>query len=170
MARKPVALLGSVVAGLLAGCGAPAPAQITIANRTDAVLTVGPGLVIPACGATTTSQADYQTARNKGVEMAINGQTWDAPAGALVWDLPIVNAQGVAPTGPLTVVVSSTADPEAWNGTIDQGPLPACGRQPRASSRACPRRGARVHDGAREPVATPATGLNRARDPAPSRS
>ena len=88
MDRRPLVALGIVFAALLAGCGAPTLPQVTIANRTDAVLTVGPGQVVRACGSTTTSQADYQTAQEKGVEMAINGQTWDAPAGALVWDMP----------------------------------------------------------------------------------
>jgi len=128
--RKPVAVLGVVVAGLLAGCGALPPAQVTIANRTDAVLTVGPGLVIPACGSTTTSQADYQTAQKKGAEMAFNGQTWAAPAGALVWGLPIVNARGTVPTGTITIIVSSTADPEARSGTVAEDALPVCGGQP----------------------------------------
>ena len=68
---KPVAALGIVVAGLLAGCGSPTPPQLTITNRSDAILTVGPGLVIPACGSTTTSQADYETARTKAGEMAM---------------------------------------------------------------------------------------------------
>ncbi len=131
MDRKALVALGIVFAGLLAGCGAPTPPQVTIANRTDAVLTVGPGLVIRACGSTTTSQADYQTAQKKGVEMAINGQTWDAPAGALVWDMPIVNARGTVSAGTITLVVSSTADPEARSGTVAEDALPACAGQPR---------------------------------------
>ncbi len=128
---KPVAVLGIVVAGLLAGCGSPTPPQITIANRSDAILTVGPGLVIPACGSTTISVADYETARTKAGAMAMNGQTWDAPAGALVWDLAIVNARGTVPTGTITLVVSSTADPEARSGTVAEDALPACAGQPR---------------------------------------
>jgi hypothetical protein len=130
--RKPVAGLGIVLAGLLAGCGAPTPPQIAIANRSDAILTVGPGLVIPACGSTTTSQADYETARTKAGEMAMNGQTWDAPAGALVWtNLAFATARGTVPTGTITLVVSSTADPVARSGTVAEDTLPACGGQPR---------------------------------------
>jgi hypothetical protein len=130
--RKPLLVLGIVVAGLLAGCGTPAPAQITIANRSDAILTVGPGLVIPACGSTLTSMADYETARTKAGEMAMNDQTWDAPAGALVWtNLAFVNARGTVPTGTVTLVVSSTADPDARSGTLAEDTLPACGGQPR---------------------------------------
>lgn len=119
-----------VVGGLLAGCGAPTPAQITIANRSDAILTVGPGLVILACGSTTTLLADYETARTKAGEMAMNGQVWDAPVGALVWDLAIVNARGSVPTGTITLIVTSTADPEARSGTVAEAALPACGGAP----------------------------------------
>jgi hypothetical protein len=129
---KAVAVLGIVAAGLLAGCGAPPPAQITIANRTDAILTVGPGLVIPACGSTTTPQADYETARTRAGEMAMDGQTWDAPAGALVWtSLAFATARGTNPTGTITLVVSSSADPDARSGTVAEDALPACGGQPR---------------------------------------
>jgi hypothetical protein len=113
-----VAVLGIVAAGVIAGCGAPAPMQVTIANRSDAVLTVGPGLVIPACGATTTSLGAYETARTKAGELALNGQTWDAPAGAPVWtNLAITTARGTLPIGTVTLIVSSTADPVARTGT-----------------------------------------------------
>jgi hypothetical protein len=127
--RKSVAVLGVAVAGVLAGCSAPEPAQVTIANRSDAILTIGPGLVIQACGTTTVSLADYQTARDKGVQMAIDGETWDAPAGALVWDLPIVNARGTVPSGTITLVASSTADPAFVSGTVAEDALPPCGGQ-----------------------------------------
>jgi hypothetical protein len=129
---KPVAALGIVVAGLLAGCGSPTPPQLTIANRSDAILTVGPGLVILACGSTTIPVTDYETARTEAGELAMNGQTWDAPAGALVWtNLAIVNARGTVPTGTVTLVVSSSADPDARSGTVGEDALPACGGQPR---------------------------------------
>jgi hypothetical protein len=128
--RKPVAVLGLAVAGVLAGCSAPDSAQVTIANRSDAVLTIGPGLVIQSCGMTTVSLADYQAVRDKGVQMAIEGETWDAPAGALVWDLPIVNARGTVPAGAITLVVTSTADPAVMSGTVAEDALPPCGGQP----------------------------------------
>ena len=132
MRRRPVTVLGIVVAGLLAACGAPAPGQITIANRSDAVLTVGPGLVIPACGSTVTTQAGYEAARTRAGELAMNGQTWDAPAGALVWtNLAIANARDALPAGTFTLIVSSTADPAARNGTVAEDALPACGGHPR---------------------------------------
>jgi hypothetical protein len=125
-----VAVLGIVTAGVAAGCGAPA--QVTIANRSDAVLTVGPGLVIPACGATTTSLGAYETARLKAGELALNGQTWDAPAGALVWtNLAITTARGTLPIGTVTLIVSSTADPVARTGTVAEEALPQCGGRPR---------------------------------------
>ena len=132
MDRKPVAALGVVVAGLLAGCATPAPAQLVIANRSDAILTVGPGLVIPACGATTTSLADYEIARTKAGELAMNGQTWDAPVGAIVWwaSPAFATAGGIVPTGTITLVVSSSADPDLRIGTVAKDALPACGGQP----------------------------------------
>jgi hypothetical protein len=129
---KRVAVLGIVAPGLLATCTASAPAQITIANRSDATLTVGPGLVVPACGSTTTSRVDYETARTKAGALALNGQTWDAPAGALVWtSLAIVAGSGTVPTGTITVIVSSTADPIARTGTLAEDGLPACAGEPR---------------------------------------
>jgi hypothetical protein len=121
-----------VVAGLFGACGAPTPPEITIANRSDAVLTLGPGLVVPACGSTTTSLADYKTAQDKAGEMAANGQTWDAPAGALVLQGPaFVTGRGTVPTGTVTLIVSSGADPDVRGGTVAEDALPACGGQPR---------------------------------------
>jgi hypothetical protein len=126
------AVLGVVVASVVAACAAASPAQVTIANRSDATLTVGPGLVIPACGSTTTSIADYERARTKAGEMAINGQTWDAPAGALVWtDLALATGGGSLPSGTVTLVVSSTADPDARSGTVANDALPPCDGEPR---------------------------------------
>ena len=129
--RRPVAVFAVAFAGLLAGCGAPAPAAITIANRSDAILTVGPGLVIPACGSTATTVADYEAARAKAGTMAMNGQTWDAPASALVWTNLAFASSGGAPTGEFTLVVSSTADPKMEPGTLAGDALPPCGGQPR---------------------------------------
>ena len=90
---------------------------------------MGPGLVIPACGSTTVSLPDYEAARIKGGEMAANDQTWDAPAGALVWTSEAMAAQRGA-TGTFTVVVSSTADPEGRIGAVADFDLPTCGGQP----------------------------------------
>ncbi len=130
MISKSVASLGLVGLVLLAGCGAQAPATLTIANRTDAALTVGPGIVIPACGLTTTTFDAYDAARLKAGEMAMNNQTWDAPPGALVWtNLAFAFSDSASKTA-TTVVVTSTADPAVKTGTVAENALPPCGGQP----------------------------------------
>jgi hypothetical protein len=132
MHRLGALVVGVVLASLLAGCGAVPAAQITIVNRSNAVLTAGPGVIIPACGSTTTSLVEYAATRNKAAEMAFNGQTWDAPPDALMWSSPaIAVARGTIPTGMMTIVVSSSADVDVRAGAVAEDELPACGGQPR---------------------------------------
>lgn len=128
---KPAVVIGIVAAGLLVGCAAPVPGPLILANRSDAILTVGPGLVIPACGSTTTTIAGYEAARTKGQELAANDQTWDAPDGALVWTFDAMAESGGVSTRTFTYVVSSSADPEMRMGRFAEDELPACGGRPR---------------------------------------
>ena len=65
-----------------------------------------------------------------------------------------MNARGTVPTGTITLVVSSTADPEARSGTVAEDALPACAGQPRGIEPGLPQARARVNHGAREPVAS----------------
>ena len=46
-------------------------------------------------------------------------------------NLAFATAQGTVPTGTITLIVSSTADPDARSGTVAEDALPACGGQPR---------------------------------------
>jgi hypothetical protein len=91
----------------LAGCGQPN--SIIVANRSDATLTVGPGVTISGCATVRFNADDVEHARARGVEMTANGQHWEAPPGALVWDdLAIDNQGGV---GTVTVVVAGSVEP-----------------------------------------------------------
>jgi hypothetical protein len=119
-----------VAAGLLAGCAAPTPGPLVIANRSDAILTVGPGLIIEACGSTTTTIAGYEAARSRGQELVVDDQTWDAPEGALLWTFDALTTSGDAPAGAFTFIVSGSADPDMRIGTVAEDALPACGGQP----------------------------------------
>src|SRR5690242_20280533 len=110
----------------LAGCGQPN--SIIVANRSDATLTVGPGVTISGCTTATFNADKFEQARARGVEMRVNGQQWPAPAGALVWDnLVIENHGGV---GTVTVVVAGSVEPQVIAGVVPDAQLPACGGQP----------------------------------------
>ena len=118
-------VLGGVAAALLlAGCGGP---ELVLINRSDADLTVGPGVVIPACDAIALAPDAFEAARVRGGEMAATGERWDAPAGALVW-----NDWAIAGSGPGTVsiVVSGTRGPEVHRGLPAESTLPPCGGAP----------------------------------------
>ena len=110
----------------LAGCGQPN--SIIVVNRSDATLTVGPGVTISDCTTATFNADDFERARARGVEMRANGQQWPAPAGAVIWDdLAIVNHGGV---GTLSVVVAGSVAPQVITGVVPEAQLPACGGQP----------------------------------------
>ena len=106
--------------GAPASSSAPAPspseraALIHVANRSDVAITIGPGLTIPACGRASATRAAWDAARLKGGQMAMDAQTWDAPAGALVWDMAIGNELG----SDVTLVVTSTAPVAAHVGIV----------------------------------------------------
>lgn len=116
-----------------ASASTPAPssssaaARIHFANRSDVAITVGPGLSIPACGEASATRAVYDAARLQGDQMALDGQTWDAPAGALVWDNM---AFGNEPASDVTLVITSTAPVAAHVGIVTEGDLPKCGGAP----------------------------------------
>lgn len=99
---------------------------IHFANRSASAITVGPGLSIPACGTASATRAAYDAARLTAGEMAVAGKTWDAPAGALVWDM----AFAFEPTQDLTVVITSTAPVAVRMGLVAEADLPACGGAP----------------------------------------
>ena len=100
---------------------------IHFANRSDVAITIGPGLSIPACGEASATRAAYDAARLQGGQMARDGQTWDAPAKALVWNNM---ALGFEPTGDLTVIITSTAPVLLSNGIVAEADLPKCGGAP----------------------------------------
>lgn len=132
MRRAAVIALGLALAGMLGGCGGPESPALAIVNRSDAILTVGPGLIIPACGSTTTTLAGYETARTRAGELRASDEWWDAPDGAIAWTNLAIATSGGGPAGPMTIVVTSAADPAAWDGLVaERAIFPACGGRPR---------------------------------------
>jgi len=101
-------------------------AFLHIVNRSAIAVTVGPELSIAACGRVSTSRAGYDAARNAAGELALAGMTWEAPAGALVWDMAI----GFEPTDDLTVVISGALPPAVRQGVVADADLPQCGGNP----------------------------------------
>lgn len=100
---------------------------IRFANRSASAITIGPGLSIPACGWASTSRGAYDAARLTAGEMAMAGETWDAPAGALVWGNM---ALAFEPKEDLTFIISSTSPVAARPGVVAEADLPACGGAP----------------------------------------
>jgi hypothetical protein len=123
---EPPRSIGKAPAGT-ASASAPGAFLIHFANRSASAITVGPGLSIPACGWATASRTAYDAARLRAGEMAAAGQTWDAPAGALVWGNMAV---GFEPTQDLTVVISGTAPVAVRLGVVAEADLPECGGAP----------------------------------------
>ena len=64
--------------------------------------------------------------------MALDGQKWESPAGALVWDNM---ALGNGPTSDVTLVITSTAPVAAHVGLVAEADLPSAAARRRASSR-----------------------------------
>ena len=130
--------LGACSASAASPPGAPASAQapapspsaaaalIHFANRSNVAITVGPGLSIPACGEASATRAAFDAARLRGGQMAADGQTWDAPAGALVWS----NMALAGPEAEMSVVITSTASVAGRVGLVAEADLPKCGGSP----------------------------------------
>jgi hypothetical protein len=97
---------------------------LAIANRTDAVVAVGPGVVVPACSTETFSIEQFEQAR---IDERQTG--WKAPVGSVLFTSLPFELVGEW-SGPATLVVSSTALPEFWPVTVDDGDLPECQGQP----------------------------------------
>jgi hypothetical protein len=118
--------------GAPASASAPAPppsapaALIHFANRSDVAITIGPGLTIPACGGASATRVAFDAARFQAGRMALDGQKWDAPAGALVWDMAFANEL----KSDVTLVITSMAPVAARVGLVAEADLPECGGAP----------------------------------------
>jgi hypothetical protein len=114
----------------LAGCrtgpvpAAPSPPLVHIVNRSNTALVLGPGFLIPACGAVSTTFEAYEAARMKVVQI-LDG-TLEVPLGAVLWDSPVF----AGPEAEVTVVVSGTAPVAFMPGIVDEADLPNCGGHP----------------------------------------
>jgi hypothetical protein len=118
-----------VAALLLPLCGCTSDGKVVLVNRSDAVLTVGPGVVVPACDSLTLTRAEYLDALELGTELFDAGQSWDAPPGALAWNSISMSREEVS--FDTTMVVSSVADVNIAYGEVADASLPSCGGPPR---------------------------------------
>ena len=118
-------MLGVALALVAGGCSQPI---LVIANRSDTPISVGPGLVIPPCDSVEVTVDAYTKAQEEGERLLDGGESWDAPAGTLVW-----SSWGVAANGPnitSTFVISSRSGPAIHHGRLDATALPPCGGAP----------------------------------------
>jgi hypothetical protein len=103
--------------------------EVVVFNRSDASIAFLPGMVVGPCAEGRYTERQIEAAQDAYMTAFMNDDESWIPAGARQFERGLVGRRIGAPE-PQIVIISGTAEPAVFDGTVPAGQIPDCGGAP----------------------------------------